>query len=180
MSRFASGIFDLLPDPFQYRSMPQLGKARRDRCSTMRLSGRLRPGQDSFDDVRILRVDDSPGAANLLQRIDQYAVSRRERVTFGGHVPFQGPSGARDRDARSGEANGTFLDAQSACLENRPMGELMRTLDFGSSLPPDSDNIDELGILREELGEGVHVVPIPGLRESVDDATDSMRFRRHA
>ncbi|HZM36600.1 MAG TPA: hypothetical protein VFC18_19210 [Burkholderiales bacterium] len=60
------------------------------------------------------------------------------------------------------------------------MGEFMRALDLGPSLPPNTDNINELGVFCEELSEGVHIVPIPSLGKGIDNACDFSDFRRHS
>ncbi|HZM33381.1 MAG TPA: hypothetical protein VFC18_02710 [Burkholderiales bacterium] len=139
----------------------------------------LGPGQNAFDDVGILRVDYSPCTTNLLQRIEQGAVSRWKRSTLRGHVTFQRPATPRDCNVWRGEACCDLPDAQATVLEHRLMREFMRALDLGPSLPPDTDNINELGVFREELSEGVHIVPIPGLGKGIDDARDFSDFRRH-
>jgi len=56
------------------------------------------------------------------------------------------------------------------------MRELMRRLYLWLPLLPDADNIDELGILRKQFSERIHVVAIPSLGKGIDDASDCGDF----
>lgn len=46
--------------------------------------------------------------------------------------------------------------------------------DFVAAVPVHADDVDLLGILAEELGEGLHAVGVPRLLEPRDDLADGL------
>src|SRR5699024_3745173 len=42
-------------------------------------------------------------------------------------------------------------------------------------VPPESDDVDELGILGEQLGKGIGIRPVPGVFPAVDDRSGCLQ-----
>lgn len=84
-------------------------------------------------------------------------------------MPFENPSRSGNGNALDGEANGYISDGQAAVLEQSCVRELVRLLDFLSSFPPKTHDVDELCVGSKELGKFVHVMPIPAIGERLDN-----------
>jgi hypothetical protein len=65
----------------------------------------------------------------------------------------------------TGNRTSVDIDAQATVLEHRRVREFMGGANRLLALPPQADHVDELGVGREQLGEGGHVMSIPRLGE---------------
>jgi hypothetical protein len=84
-------------------------------------------------------------------------------------MSFKNPSRPDYGNTRDRKSNENVCDGQSAVLEHRGVCELVGLLDFISTFPPETDDVDELRIRREELSKSVHIMPVPAFSECVDN-----------
>src|SRR5699024_676320 len=98
---------------------------------------------------------------------DSVAVSGR--FTVGRHLPDEVPSALDDRSVGAEETHPRLIHRDARAREDAGEPEGVSSADVRPIVPPESDDVDELGILGEQLGQGVDIRPVPGVLAAVDD-----------
>ena len=130
---------------------------------------RARRGDCARNNIRVLSHLDAPSRLPFLDNQKQYALPRSSRGPVRSRCSGQGPNVVNGRKPRSQFHNRRDIAFQSAIPKHGFMGGAVRRFDFGSVLPPNTYDIDEIGIRNEQRCELVHVMPVPSVRKSSSD-----------
>src|SRR5581483_3300400 len=78
------------------------------------------------------------------------------------------------------EADLNLSEREATVLEHRGVRCHVSAFDLLAAFPPQPDDVDEFGILGEQLSERLHVMPIPVIAERANHILDVLSLVIHS